>query len=123
MPAERPSNRPLRDLGHERAKQWVEWLASTGILSLGDRSPRRGCVRFPWDALKISSGFSAPEMDKQLTDNFQPLDNSILEQNALATSSYFSIPAWERCISLGRPPEGLNGLKQEGSTPRISMPS
>ncbi len=42
-------------------------------------------------------GLTKPEMWKQLTDNFLPLENIVLEQNALvinATSSSCSTPAW-----------------------------
>jgi hypothetical protein len=49
-------------------------IATDGQLPLGD--PHKNYL-----------GLSAPEMDKQLTDNFQPLDNSILEQNALVVNT------------------------------------
>jgi hypothetical protein len=43
---------------------------------------------------------STTEINKQLTDNFQPLDNAILEQNAHVVNAgdklIYSIPAWER---------------------------
>src|SRR4051794_18668463 len=60
-------------------------MVSDGPLPLGDPH-------------KNFNGLSAPEMDKQLTDNFLPLENAVLEQNVLvltpATVWCCSIRAW-----------------------------
>src|SRR4051794_2286083 len=60
-------------------------IVSDGPLPLGDPH-------------KNFNGLSATEMDKQLTDNFLPLENAVLEQNILvltpATVWCCSIRAW-----------------------------
>jgi glyoxylase-like metal-dependent hydrolase (beta-lactamase superfamily II) len=49
-------------------------IVSDGPLPLGD--PHKNFL-----------GLTAPEMDKQLTDNFLPLENAVLEQNALVLNT------------------------------------
>ena len=62
-------------------------------------------------------------MDKQLTDNFQPLDNSILEQNALVVNTGDKLILFDTglgTLHLFGPTTGrlLNSLKQAGIDPK-----
>jgi hypothetical protein len=52
---------------------------------LCDGSLIRSIVKRP--AMRAAGRILTAEMDKQLSDNFQPLDNSILEQNALVVNT------------------------------------
>ena len=71
-------------------------VVSDGPLPLGD--PHKNFL-----------GLTAAEMDKQLTDNFLPLENAVLEQNALVLntgepSRAVRYRSRHACRSSARPP-------------------
>ena len=85
-------------------------IATDGQLPLGD--PHKNYL-----------GLSTAEMDKQLTDNFQPLDNSILEQNALIVNTGDKLILFDTglgTLHIFGPTTGrlLNSLKQAGIDPK-----
>src|SRR6476620_11626338 len=69
-------------------------IVSDGPLPLGDPH-------------KNFTGLSAPEMDKQLNDNFLPLSNAVLEQNVLVLNT------GDRMVLFDT---GMGGLKLFGPT-------
>ena len=85
-------------------------IASDGILPLG--KPDENFV-----------GLSKQEMDKQLTDNFLPLENAVLEQNALVINTGDRLILFDTgmgSLSIFGPTTGklLNSLKQAGIDPK-----
>ena len=85
-------------------------IASDGILPLG--KPDENFV-----------GLSKQEMDKQLTDNFLPLENAVLEQNALVINAGDRLVLFDTgmgSLSIFGPTTGklLNSLKQAGIDPK-----
>jgi glyoxylase-like metal-dependent hydrolase (beta-lactamase superfamily II) len=85
-------------------------IASDGQLPLGDPH-------------QIYLGLAPAEMDKQLTDNFQPLDNSILEQNALIVNTGDKLILFDTglgTLHLFGPTTGklLSSLKKAGIDPK-----
>ena len=85
-------------------------VVSDGILPLG--KPDENFV-----------GLSKPEMDKQLTDNFLPLENAVLEQNALVINTGNQLVLFDTgmgSLNIFGPTTGklLNSLKQAGIDPK-----
>jgi glyoxylase-like metal-dependent hydrolase (beta-lactamase superfamily II) len=85
-------------------------IASDGTLPLGD--PHKNFI-----------GLAAPEMDKQLTDNFLPLTNAVLEQNALVVNTGDKVVLFDTGmggLKLFGPTTGklLSSLKQAGIEPK-----
>jgi ribonuclease BN (tRNA processing enzyme) len=85
-------------------------IATDGQLNIGD--PHKNYL-----------GLSTAETDKQLTDNFQPLDSSILEQNALVVNTGDKLILFDTglgTLHLFGPTTGrlLNSLKQAGIDPK-----
>jgi glyoxylase-like metal-dependent hydrolase (beta-lactamase superfamily II) len=85
-------------------------IASDGILPLGN--PAENFV-----------GLSKQEMEKQLTDNFLPLDNAVLEQNALVINTGDRLVLFDTgmgSLNIFGPTTGklLNSLKQAGIDPK-----
>ena len=68
-------------------------------------------------------GLTKPEMGKQLTDNFLPLENAVLEQNALVINAGDRLVLFDTgmgSLSIFGPTTGklLNSLKQAGIDPK-----
>src|SRR5262245_21213400 len=85
-------------------------IASDGILPLGN--PAENFV-----------GLSKQEMEKQLTDNFLPLDNAVLEQNVLVINTGARLVLFDTgmgSLNIFGPTTGklLNSLKQAGIDPK-----
>ncbi len=85
-------------------------VVSDGILPLG--KPDENFV-----------GLSKPEMDKQLTDNFLPLENAVLEQNALVINTGDQLVLFDTGmggLNMFGPTTGklMNSLKQAGIDPK-----
>ncbi len=81
-------------------------IATDGALALGD--PHKNYL-----------GLTTAEMDKQLTDNFQSLENSILEQNALVVNTGDKLILFDTGLGTLHPfgpgtGRLLNSLKQAG---------
>ena len=68
-------------------------IATDGGLPLGD--PHKNYI-----------GLSPEETDRQLSQNFLPTDNTVLEQNALIVNT--ATPGSATCTCLGRRPEGCS---------------
>jgi glyoxylase-like metal-dependent hydrolase (beta-lactamase superfamily II) len=85
-------------------------IVSDGILPLG--KPEENFV-----------GLSKQEVEKQLTDNFLPLDNAVLEQNALVINTGDRLVLFDTgmgSLNIFGPTTGklLNSLKQAGIDPK-----
>ena len=82
-------------------------MVSDGPLPLGDPH-------------KNFNGLAPAEMDKQLTDNFLPLENAVLEQNALVINTGDRLVLFDTgmgSLNIFGPTTGklLNSLKQAGT--------
>ena len=85
-------------------------IVSDGPLPLGD--PHKNFL-----------GLTTAEMDKQLTDNFLPLDNAVLEQNALVVNTGDRLVLFDTglgSLKLFGPTTGklMASLKQAGIDPK-----
>ena len=85
-------------------------IVSDGTLPLGD--PHKNFI-----------GLAPPEMDKQLADNFLPLNSAVLEQNALVVNTGDKLVLFDTGmggLKLFGPTTGklLNSMKQAGIDPK-----